>query len=229
MRRLSLCLSAVVFISGFVFAPPASAQQSVNLFVGAFHPRTEVSADDVLVRNGDFLDFNFDDFKRATYGGEWLVGLGDFFDAGLGASFYQRTAPAVYTVFVNANGSEIEQDLKLRIVPVTATIRFLPLGHHAPMRPYIGGGVGVINWRYSETGEFLDSDNNIFTGTFKGDGWQSGPVILGGVTIPIGPLGIGGEVRYQRAKAQLPASEHFAGSTIDLGGVNYLFVVNIRF
>ncbi len=40
--------------------------------------------------------------------------------------------------FVNANGSEIEQDLKLRVVPFTATVRFLPLGHDNGIEPYIG-------------------------------------------------------------------------------------------
>ena len=53
--------------------------------------------------------------------------------------------PTVYTDFVNANGTEIEQDLKLRIVPFTATVRFLPLGHHDGVEPYIGAGVGVFN------------------------------------------------------------------------------------
>ena len=34
------------------------------------------------------------DFNSATVGGEWLVGLSDLFDAGLGIGFYQNTAGA---------------------------------------------------------------------------------------------------------------------------------------
>src|SRR5262249_15170039 len=122
------------------------------------------------------------------------------------------------------------QDLKLRIVPITATVRLLPLGHHAPVRPYVGAGVGIFAWRYSETGQFVDPfDNSIFSGNFVGSGVNAGPVVLGGATIAIGNLGFGGEVRWQSAKGTLPASQTFAGPKIDLGGFNYLFVVNVRF
>ena len=63
--------------------------------------------------------------------------------------------PTVDSNFVNSTAAEIEQDLKLRIVPFTATVRLLPLGHDAPVQPYIGGGVGVFGWRYSESGQFV--------------------------------------------------------------------------
>ena len=46
--------------------------------------------------------------------------------------------------WVNSNFSEIEQEFKLRIVPFTATFRFLPLGRKGAVQPYIGGGVGVF-------------------------------------------------------------------------------------
>ena len=153
MRRL---LSAVALVSffGLAAAPSASAQQSVNFSIGGFIPTgnqlgsgavTGRSVDDVLVGNSDFLDFNFRDFRGVTVGGEWLVGVGDKFDVGLGVGYYSRTAPSVYFDFTNADGSEIEHDLNLRIVPFTATVRFLPLGHHDSFVPYIGGGVGVLS------------------------------------------------------------------------------------
>lgn len=236
MRRLWLSLSAVALITGFIATPSASAQQSVNFFIGGFAPRSldARGSDDVLFSNRFVLSqpFSFDlsDFNGVTFGGEWLVGLSDLFDAGLGVGFYQRTTPSVYAGLVNADGSEIPQDLKLRIVPITATVRLLPLGHHAPVRPYVGAGVGIFAWRYSETGQFVDPfDNSIFSGNFVGSGVNAGPVVLGGATIPIGNLGFGGEVRWQSAKGTLPASQTFAGPKIDLGGFNYLFVVNVRF
>src|SRR5205814_139840 len=69
----------------------------------------------------------------------------------------------------------------------------------------------------------------IFRGSFKGSGANAGPVVLGGVRFPIGPMAIGGEIRYQSAKGTLPADQDFAGNTIDLGGFNYLLVFNVRF
>jgi len=236
MRRLPFGLSVVALITGFIATSPVSAQQSVNFYIGGFNPRSldARGSDDVLFNNrlvlNDPLLFDIKDLNGVTFGGEWLVGLGDFFDAGLGIGFYQRTAPSVYAHLVNTDGSEIAQDLKLRIVPFTATIRFLPLGHKAPIRPYVGGGVGVFAWRYSETGQFVDPvDKSVFSGNFVGSGTNAGPVVLGGVTIPIGNVGVGGEIRYQTAKGTLPASQSFAGPKIDLGGWNYLFVFNIRF
>src|SRR5207249_10582122 len=153
MRRLIFCLIAVALVTGFVATPRASAQQTVNFYVGGFSPRGFDSRgiDDVLFQNSNFLTFDVNDFHGATVGGEWLVGITDLFDAGLGLGFYQNSTPAVYTNLVNSNGSEIEQDLKLRIVPFTATVRVLPLGHRSPIRPYFGGGVAVQYWRYSET------------------------------------------------------------------------------
>src|SRR5215212_3727834 len=219
---------AACAVMALVLAPSvASAQQSINFTIGGFAPRAEDarSNNDVLVNNLDFLVFDLKDFNGATFGGEWLTGLGDKFEAGLGLGFYQRSTPAVYRNFVNADGSEIEQDIKLRVVPFTATVRFLPLGHSG-VEPYIGAGVGVFNWRYSETGEFLATDRTIFRGNFVGKGNATGPVILGGVRVPVGSWGVGGEIRYQSAEGKLPAAQDFAGSKIDLGGFTYNFTVH---
>lgn len=236
MRRLVISLSAftvVALVVGFIGTPAASAQQqSVNLFIGGFIPRgfDARASDDVLVNDQDFLDFNIRDFTGPTVGGEWLVAIGNNIEAGLGIGFYSKTAPSVYLNQVNGNGSEITQDLKLRIVPFTATVRFLPLGRHAAIQPYIGAGVGVLRYRYSETGQFVDSDNNIFNGNFVGSGTATGPVVLGGVRLPVGDaFDLGGEIRYQSAKGDLPADQTFAGPKIDLGGFNYLVTFNVRF
>lgn len=232
MRRLVLSLSVIALVAGFITTPSASAQQSVNFFVGGFSPRSldSRSTHDVQFQNLDFSTFDIHDFNGATFGGEWLVGLGDLFDAGIGVGFYQRTSPAIFTNFVDQNNNDIEFDQKLRIVPFTATIRFLPLGHHAGVLPYIGGGVGILSWRYSESGAFVDfqNNNNIFRDTFTASGATAAPVVLGGVTFPIGSVGIGGEIRYQGGKADL-TSDWPAGTTVDLGGLNYLFMVNVRF
>jgi len=232
MRRVITCLGVVALINGFVAASPALAQQqTVNFYVGGFSPRGFDSrgTDDVLFQNANFLTFNIDDFHAATVGGEWLVGITDLFDAGFSVGFYQNSTPAVYTNLVNSDGSEIDQELKLRIVPITATVRLLPLGHRAPVKPYVGGGVAIQSWRYSETGEFVDADSNIFRDSFVGSGTEVGPVVLGGVTFPIGPVAVGGELRYMWGKGTLPASENFSGPKIDLGGLNYLFTVGFHF
>jgi outer membrane protein W len=230
MRRF-VSFGAGALVIGLLATPIASAQQSLNLYVGAFSLRAEDARDknDVLLNNLNFLAFNIKDFNGPTVGGEWLIGLGDNFEGSLGVGFQTRTVPTVYLNFVNTNGTEIEQDLKLRVVPFTATVRFLPLGRHNGIVPYIGAGVGVFNYRYSESGQFLATDRTIFRDTFVGSGSATGPVVLGGVRVPVGSWGIGGEIRYQSAKGDLPSDQDFSGSKIDLGGFNYLFTVNVRF
>jgi opacity protein-like surface antigen len=228
----ALKMSAVAAAAVLLLVPAtASAQQSLNFSIGGFVPKGLDSrdSDDVLRNNLKFLAFDIDDFHGATYGVEWLANLGDKFEAGLGTGFYSRSVPAVYFDFVNSNGSEIEQDLKMRVVPFTATVRFLPLGHSGGFQPYIGGGVGVLSWRYSESGEFLATDGSIFRDSFVTDGTASGPLFLGGVRVPVGQWGVGFELRHQSGEGKIPAVDDFAGTSIDLGGFSYNFTVHVRF
>jgi hypothetical protein len=230
-RRLLLCGVAIALINGFISTPPAAAQQSLSFYIGGFVPHGYDSRgkDDVLVRNTDIFLFNIDDFRGVTAGGEYLVGLSDFFDAGLGVGIYSQKSTAIDRDFVGPGGAEIEADLELRIIPFFATIRWLPLGHHDAIEPYIGGGVGIYNWRYTENGDFVNSSGNIIRGTFEASDTTVGPVVLGGVRVPIGRAGLGGEIRYQGGKGDLPPDQLFAGPKINLGGFNYLFTMSVRF
>ena len=239
MHRLSLSLGVIAVLTGVLAEPAGIGSANRQFYVGDSCPRSmsSRSVDDVLVRdcyylnNGGFLVFTPGDFRGATVGGEYLVGLGDRFDAGLSIGFYSRSARAIDADFTHPDGSDVESNLSLRVVPMTATFRFLPLGHHDAFEPYFGAGVGILKWRYSESGDFVDTSNgnNIITGAFTGSGTEVGPVILGGIRVPIGQAGFGGEIRYQGGMGKLPSDQGFAGSTIDLGGFNYLFTVSMRF
>ena len=101
MRRLLTVLGLVTVTA--LAAPSSSyAQQSLNFYLGGFVPNGEDSrlqdggfSDDVLVNSLDCLAFNIKDFKGVTGGAEYLVGLGNFFDAGVGIGIYRRTVPSV--------------------------------------------------------------------------------------------------------------------------------------
>ena len=149
MRRLSFATIVLVLFTGMLLPASSYAQQSLTLYVGGFVPKGEDARDkqDVLWNNLDFLAFNIKDFNGGTAGAEYLVGLGENFEGGLGVGIYSRSVPSVYTGYVNANRSEIEQDLKLRMVPFTATVRWLPLRRSGGIEPYVGAGVAVVNFR----------------------------------------------------------------------------------
>lgn len=221
-----------VLIAVLVLLPAlASAQQSVSINLGYFQMRGEDSRTDgdVLLADQDFHVFDFGDFNGFTINGEWLIPIGDYLEAGAGVGYYGRTVPSVYRDLVNESGAEIEQDFKLRIVPISATVRFLPLGHGAVVEPYVGAGLGVFLWRYTETGQFVDENYDIFNGRFKDNGTNFGPLVFGGVRLPVThTVAIGGEVRYQRAEGKLN-SELFNGDKIDLGGLTWQGVLQFRF
>ena len=237
-RRTMVGLAALA--AAAMLAPAAQAQeQSFGVTLGYFTLRSEDgrTAGDVLNANRcldvtfecEPLLFEVSDFNGASLGAEWLVGISDFLEAGATIGFSQRTVPSVYEFLTHANEAEIEQELKLRLVPLTATVRFVPTGRHSAFQPYVGAGIGIINWRYTETGDFVDVfTNEIFRGSFTDDGTEFGPVILGGIRFPVeDSFLIGGEVRWQRAEGNL--SEDFVGDRIDLGGVTYQAVFHFRF
>jgi len=230
MRRLivSACIALAVLLA---LPYPALAQQSLNLYLGGFAPRGEDSRvdGDVLVNNLSFFDFDIDGFDTFTFGGEWLIAVGKRSEVGVGIGYSSDEEHSRYSDVINENGDDIRQDLKLRIVPIWATYRFLPLGRNTTVQPYIGGGVGILVYRYTETGEFVDFAGNVFRDRFEADGATAGPVILGGVRVALGSWDVGGEVRWQKGEGEVDPDD-FAGATkVDLGGFNYLLTFNIRF
>ena len=233
--------TGLVLLGLLVGTAPAQAQdQGFSISLGYFSPRGEDSrADgDVLNANRCFdtsfvcepLLFDVGDFGGATISGEYLIGIGKFVEAGVGVGYYMRTVDSIYEFVTRPDGTEIEQDLKLRIVPLTATLKFVPTGRDAKFQPYIGAGIAALMWDYSETGEFVDTaDDSIYRDTFKADGTEIAPVIFGGLRAPVGAsFMIGGEVRYQKAEADLPV-EDFLGDRLDLGGLTFQATMTWRF
>ncbi len=224
--RLPLLIAIVLLLPAL-----ASAQQSFQVNVGYFAPKGEDSRvdGDALLANLAYHTFDLGDLGNVTVGGEWLFPVGNYLEGGVGVSYFSRSIPSVYTDYVNDNGSEIEQDFKLRIIPISATIRFLPLGRGARVEPYIGAGVGVFAWRYTETGDFIDDNGDIFPDRFQEKGTEVGPLVFGGVRLPMTHnFSVGGEVRYQRAEGELDASL-FNGDRIDLGGLTWQAVLQFKF
>jgi hypothetical protein len=181
--KAGLKACAVLAVFGAAMSPvPAAAQQTINFSFGGFSPKAEDARDpnDVLVNNQSFLLFDTSGLHGVKFGGEWLVPIGNFFDAAGGIEFFQNSTLAEdrFSEF-EGTGDPILAELKLRTVPISATFRFLPLGRQGGVQPYIGGGVSIINYRYSETGDFVADDNvTIIHGNFVGDGWKAGPVVL---------------------------------------------------
>ncbi len=226
----------VVMVAALSFwlGTPAWAQQSsLSLNLGYFALRGEDTriADDVIVENLGLFAFGLDQFNAGSVGAKWLVGFGEYVEVGLGVGFYQQTVLSVYDDFVNVDGTEIEQDFKLRVTPVTATARFFPFGQRSAVQPYAGAGVGFFNWRYSEVGEFVDFTTfDVFRDQFVAQGNDVGAVYLGGVRVLAGSrFAVGVEVRYQDVQGVVGIDQGFLEERIDLGGLTTSFTFNVRF
>ena len=243
LRRVVLGVVAVVLLA------PAAAQAQIvrvtgsdtrNIFaihLGAFHPKGEDSRveGDVLFNDLNSLFFEIDDFRGFSFGADWTYALTDYIEAGADISFYSNKVPSVYREFVDSDGTEVAQDLKLRLIPVTLSARFLPMGRKSTVQPFVGIGLGIINWRYSETGEFIDFETNpdgdIFRANFVADGTELAPVVIGGIRFLVSDaFTLGGEVRWHKATGDTGGiSQGFLGDKIDLGGLTTNFSFGFRF
>ncbi len=226
---------AVVGVFGVVAPAAAQAVHSIHLGGGLFMPRGFDSrdADDVLVENLNTLAFDLKDFRGGQVSGEWTITFSERVELGLGTGYYRRSVPSAYADFVNINGREIEQDLRLRIVPVTAVVRFLPFGRAGNVQPYVGAGVSALQWRYTESGEFIDFfDNNaVFRDRYIANGTAVGGVVLGGLRLPLGGdiYALNTEFRYQFGVGDLGSNSGFLTEKIDLSGLHFTVGFQIRF
>ena len=234
MSRRSVCTMVVIAALSFWLGTPAWAQQSsLSLNLGYFALRGEDTriSDDVIIENLTLFAFDLDQFNNASVGAEWLVGFGEYVEVGFGVGFYQQTVLSVYDDFVNVDGTEIEQDFKLHVAPVTGTARFFPFGQRSAIQPYAGAGVGFFNWRYSEVGEFVDFTTfDVFRDRFVAEGNDVGAVYLGGVRVLAGSrFAVGVEVRYQDVQGVVGIDQGFLEERIDLGGLTTSFTFNVGF
>jgi outer membrane protein W len=212
----------------------SDARSTVNFTIGYFALKGLESrvTDDVLLnnlQNQHPLLFEVKDFNSATFGVEYLLGVGSNFEAGVGVGFSQRTVPSIYADLTHAGGAEIEQELKLRQIPVTFTGRFLLLPRGSAVEPYIGAGLVAIRYRYSEVGEFVETNGDIFPARYVAEGVAAGPMVLGGVRGVVNNWTVGGELRWQKAEGKGLFDEGFLGDRLDLGGWHANFTFGVRF
>ena len=230
MRRMAL--ATVLAVS---WPAPLLAQDSwLSLSLGRFAVRgadTRIG-DDVVTRNLEQFAFALDDFNGTAVGAEWLLGVGNYVEVGVGAGWYQRTVFSVYDEFVDYDGYEIEQDFALQVVPVTGTARFFPFGRRAVLQPYAGAGIGWFNWRYGEVGDFIDfgsPDETVFYDEYVAAGRDTGRVYLVGVRLVGGRYAVGVEFRYQDVQGVVGIDQGFLDERIDLGGMTTAVTFNVGF
>jgi hypothetical protein len=239
-RKLVQTAGMFAFVVGAASTASAQVVQSLNVGGGFVWPsgydaRFDVDGETLIANltSEDPLQFDISRFRGGQFFGEWNVAFGDHVEVSGGVSYYKRTVPSFYRDLVNESGRNIAQDLKLRMVPITAMVRFMPVGSASEFQPYVGAGLAVISWRYSEAGEFVDpSDYSIFAARYAASAVDLGPVVAIGARVPLdGDIyGLTIEYRYQWGTGDTGGIDAgFLGDKIDLRAGSLTFGFLIRF
>ena len=209
---------------GYLFHAP---NVRLSLRGGYDHANANSEVFDQAVQD---LSLNKSDFSGLTLGGEAAFALTSRLDLSLDVGFSRSQKGSDFRHFIDNNDLPIEQTTTFARVPLMANLRLYlsPPGRNVgrlawipnKVVPFVGAGAGTMWYRFEQTGDFVDfQTNNVFTSTFKSDGWTPALQGMGGVDVSITPLlAFRGEARYVWAKA--PLGRDFSGfNRIDLSGV----------
>src|SRR5688572_23778756 len=118
--------AALLLGAALVLGSPASGSaSSLELRLGAFGPRGE---SDLFTDVTELFGAEPSDFIGFTGGLEYSIGLGSRVELGFHFDAYGRKISTEYVDYEHADGFPIQQDLQLAIIPIGATVRFLPFG-----------------------------------------------------------------------------------------------------
>ena len=230
MNRLSLVL-VLAGVALAASARPVLAQQTLNVSLGHFMMpgAGRVDTDILIIEHADLI-FEVDDFNGATIGAEWLVPVGERYEIGGGVSFSRKTVQAVHSKVANSDGSDISRDMRLRQMPLAVTVRMLPLGQSYSVQPYFGAGVAVINWRFTESGDFAWPHVMFRDERFTALGNAIGPLAVVGLRVAGHRFAYGFEGRLQSARGSFGDTfGHVWNPDIDLAGWTMQFTTGLRF
>jgi hypothetical protein len=209
-------------------APASSFAAGLDLRFGGFFPRGESN---LFSDVNELYGVRAEDFDGFTGGVEYSVNVSDHVEIGAHADWYGRHLDTVYRDFERDDGTPIFQELKLDIVPVGVSVRFLPAGRRAPVSPYLTVGADVFFYQYEEQGEFIDffdDDLPISLDAFESDGATAGFHAAAGLRVPINhDWSITGEGRYQWAHTRM--DDDFSLNELDLSGWSATVGVHLRF
>jgi hypothetical protein len=238
MRKRGLIL-ATAAASLFPVLPVAVHAQDGFMF-GQPKAQVTLRAGPMLHRaGGDLFDFfqseltlDRGDFRAPVIGGDVSIVVHPRLDVAIGGSWSNVESRSEFRDFVeDVDGEDvpIEQTTGLRVIPVTASLRYYPLSRGrgisdlawVPARttPYVGGGAGLAWYRLQQFGDFVADDFSIFTASWQSSGRTPIGHLFAGVDHWFTPrLGMNVEGRYAFGSAE-PDDDFASWDSIDLSGL----------
>ncbi len=239
MKRI-LTLTVLIFILSSVAAfsgdrlPPERGGFSLKL--GVFSPDGDES---FWQETEDVFLFEVEDLNDLIIGIDFSTSVSRVVEFGIGMDYFYSDVGSEYRDYIGDDGFPILHETTLEILPIQASLKFLPGGRYSDkgrfytlkkVVPYFGGGLGLYLWEYRESGEFIDfSDMTVFVDSFASDGAAVGVHIMGGVEIPFDPFwSVLMEAKYTMVEDEL--DDDFTGfGDIDLGGWSFTMGTSFRF
>jgi hypothetical protein len=219
---------------GFLFKPPKG---SVS-FRGGFDRASTGS--DLFAFAADQLTLSRGDFSSLTFATDVDFQITAAVEVRFSVGVSRSTIPSEFRDWVDNDRQPILQTTGFNRVPITASLKTYlfgqgrRVGHFAwvPARyaPYVGGGGGVMWYRFKQSGDFIDfATTRVFHDYFDSSGVTPTAQAFAGTDISLSPrFAVSTEGRYQWARA--PLSRDFSGfERIDLSGFALTAGFSIRY
>lgn len=189
---------------------------------------------------GEELTLSKGDFDAFLFGMDASFAVASRVDLVAGFEISRANMSSEYRDFVDENDLPILQNTSLGIVPVTLSVKLYltPRGRevsrHAyvpsKVRPYVGGGAGVVWYELEQVGDFVDFvDLTIFTSAFRSSGFGFATQAFGGVEVGLTRRWfLTVEGRYLWSDADL-GGDFVSFEPIDLSGARIGAGINFTF
>lgn len=181
------------------------------------------------------------DFSSPTAGADIALRIRDRTDIVFSAEMAGVDKGSSFRNYLDNNDQRIEQQTRFERVPLTVSVkeylrdRGRAIGHLAwiPTRiaPYVGVGGGAMWYKFQQTGDFIDFNQNfdVFPAVLQSSGWAPTAHVMAGAEFSIDPrFAFVTEARYGWSRAALDGD--FSGfDRIDLSGFSTTAGIAVRF
>jgi outer membrane protein W len=234
--------------AGLLVAGPALAQGAGNGFLfGQPDAQFTIRAGYAhAMAGGDLFDettsrftLSKGDFSGPTFGAGVAFRIAPQLDLSLDVDYAGVKQGSEYRDFLDNDNLPIEQTTTFQRVPLTANLKMYltPRGRSvgslafipAKVVPWIGAGAGVEWYRFKQSGDFIDfNDNSVTPGEVSTSGWAPALQGMGGVDVSLTPrIALTGDARYTWSRAT-PGDDYEGYDKIDLSGVSVALGLTFR-
>ena len=161
--------------------------------IGRFFPQASSGIFDMITRD---LTLDKSDFRAWDFGFDGGVNLQERIDLIFSLDYMKRSKDSEFRNFTDGNDLPITQTTKYEQLPLTGGIKFLliPRGRRvgryawlpSAVVPYIGGGAGILWYRFEQEGDFVDETTlEIFPAHLESSGLTPTAYAGGGADIHV--------------------------------------------